>query len=802
MLVTRYRHVKKKGSLKTSAPFFTCHAKCTLPGCHQFEIKIQDAPVDGNVTAVVSKYGEENASHSAFHSHRYLRGKRRSVIGEQVNKEGAYTVRQEMIDKTPAEQLADGNLTEAPPAHILRQAAYERRKAERHSVDWAEDLMSTMEISKAEDMNSKKLPGGIHFIGKYPLVVMLYREHFLKKYVANPTTLHIDATGSVSRQMGEKTPYLYVVIAEHPNGSYPVAHMLSETHTVPSIEHFLLQVARHFKEVTGKSWTPPRIVTDFSWALLHAVSEGVCKKTLKAYLQECWDNQKNGAHPSLSKLSLCGAHISHGFASVLKTQKVTKTASAAFMWMFCRMQKASSLSELDKLFEQLCVLACSKGEVKLALHPPTEDVSEYDDHSMPEPNSTYRTGTAYGRHFQQVKEHAPLEHGAGEEVKNAYFYPGVVEYMLSTLMPLAPLWSQLITTAVTTNAAVESYMRVLKKQILRGRTRLHPGDLARMIMKDTASRMKTDSIPPKPAPRGKKRKQGEKEQPLQASETQEETWKKRDCSKRPTWYARERPPTDVFMDSENEDHDLINIVVDSGATTSTAHEADDAAPTEQKTSLTASQTADESTHVMSTEDEMRRCLKPRTWLTDDVIDCFCLSAASRSCGGAASFTVHWLTAMGAGRATKTIRLCLQDANAHKAKVWLMPYHRHGNHWALFVVSFQHQVIVHLDGMHGNADAATVQHVQRLVETAIKLHSGPRKPERCGWWSRWRLVNPACIPPQQDTYSCGTRVCFYAEIAATGAVTMPFNDQDMRVVIGDAINGSQVIIVQLHITSHQ
>ena len=250
VLAARYRHMRKPGSQKTRAPFFTCHARCRLPGCHTYTLSVAEAPTDGKAIVRCQRYGSSTDAHRQFHAHRYLAGTRRFHLAGDVQQRGPYLVRQELISAAPSDQLADGNITEAPPAKILRQAAYERRLAERYSADWAEDIASTMDVSRSEDTTSTVIFGGIHLIGKCPLVVHMYREHFLRKFSASPSTLHIDATGSITKQVGAKRPYMYAVIAECEGGSYPLAHLLAESHTVPTIAHFLAQLSRDCKLVT------------------------------------------------------------------------------------------------------------------------------------------------------------------------------------------------------------------------------------------------------------------------------------------------------------------------------------------------------------------------------------------------------------------------------------------------------------------------------------------------------------------------------------------------------------------------
>ena len=96
------------------------------------------------------------------------------------------------------------------------------------------------------------------------------------------------------------------------DNSYPLAHLLAESHTVPTLAHFLSQLGRDYKIVTKSAFSPPRVVMDFSWAIIHAVAESVCKKDLLAYLEDCWRATKGG-HVPATLISLCGAHLSHQF---------------------------------------------------------------------------------------------------------------------------------------------------------------------------------------------------------------------------------------------------------------------------------------------------------------------------------------------------------------------------------------------------------------------------------------------------------------------------------------------------------
>ena len=55
--------------------------------------------------------------------------------------------------------------------------------------------------------------------------------------------------------------------------------------------------------------------------------------------------------------------------------------------------------------------------------------------------------------------------------------------MLSTLMPLAPMWTGLCLKEKSrdTNSKIENWMKIVKKDILQGKTRLRPGAFVRKM---------------------------------------------------------------------------------------------------------------------------------------------------------------------------------------------------------------------------------------------------------------------------------------------------------------------------------
>ena len=141
-------------------------------------------------------------------------------------------------------------------------------------------------------------------------------------------------------------------------------------------------------------------------------------------------------------------------------------------------QDAASPPALDERFRQLCSLATSKHRVQLDL-PQTDAEAALDDDdavcvdpALEEGAAvTYRSRTSFGRHFTEVARRADengTEATPDKDITNPYFCPELVEHLLRSLMPLAPLWTQLLSACVTSNAAVEAHMRLVKHQLLVG----------------------------------------------------------------------------------------------------------------------------------------------------------------------------------------------------------------------------------------------------------------------------------------------------------------------------------------------
>ena len=82
-----------------------------------------------------------------------------------------------------------------------------------------------------------------------------------------------------------------------------------KSHTVPTVGHFLSRLAHSYGLVTRATLTSSRVVTDYSRALIHAVSKRLLKTSTRNYLETCWQAVTISNDQAETIIGLCGAHL-------------------------------------------------------------------------------------------------------------------------------------------------------------------------------------------------------------------------------------------------------------------------------------------------------------------------------------------------------------------------------------------------------------------------------------------------------------------------------------------------------------
>lgn len=201
-----------------------------------------------------------------------------------------------LLRKTPREEIRAGNLTRCLNREILKTISYEVRKTLRQHDNSVLEVLLTQKIIRECDTAFINFPGYIqHFLAD-PFATHMYSDtgvgiligHMRRK---KPVKLYLDATGSVVSKIPDQQKrvlYYALVLPGHSPGAppLPVAELLTNNHTVPSISYWLLQFLHQIQQLTGLKIS--HVETDFSWALLQAVLLAFNREDIFAYLRRCF----------------------------------------------------------------------------------------------------------------------------------------------------------------------------------------------------------------------------------------------------------------------------------------------------------------------------------------------------------------------------------------------------------------------------------------------------------------------------------------------------------------------------------
>ena len=84
-----------------------------------------------------------------------------------------------------------------------------------------------------------------------------------------------------------KKNYHYAIVVKEGGGvpPIPIAEMLTNDNSTPSIEYFLTKLIRDAQAI-HKTLVPKQVEVDFSWAMLNATCMAFMRCSVSAYLQK------------------------------------------------------------------------------------------------------------------------------------------------------------------------------------------------------------------------------------------------------------------------------------------------------------------------------------------------------------------------------------------------------------------------------------------------------------------------------------------------------------------------------------
>lgn len=475
--------IKKEGSRNKEAPKIKANSSCRGSKCTmKFEYRVFEWFPEGSI-GFLYVGGNLAENHTP---QKQIRGERRAAIGEDMLLKGQSATGRltEVLATTEEDRILKIPKSVVPSKHFfnkVKSEAMQRRKWVKGRKGSMCLLMETLgEIEKENN-----LPG---FVQKLDVADNSVIFHSQKQMMAaqHCKTLHLDATGNVTNDMGKKELLFNAVSYEKSVPTeqriVPLSQMLNTNSRAVDIKTHLLKLNADYKIANKKEFKPHTIVCDQNWAYMHSVAEVYCTKSLTQYLDDAFRGKQD------VNMQLCNSHMFKNIAT--KAKKVAKGDDTGelmkelCMRVYNTLSSVESQQELDHKFEMACNIFLSKDESysdKLnEMFPHTKEYADrleelakskkkyemLDTKKVIKKNArTYRDKTIPGKHYCAMAEKVKNLNSTSSPKKNRYYCPSFINYLVTHVMPLSPLWSSINHDRVS-NAPIENFHRILKHEYL------------------------------------------------------------------------------------------------------------------------------------------------------------------------------------------------------------------------------------------------------------------------------------------------------------------------------------------------
>ncbi|CAF1541941.1 unnamed protein product, partial [Didymodactylos carnosus] len=214
---------------------------------------------------------------------------------KQVQKIGALGVYERNLRYANEDPLKESNFTEVPSIDVLTTAKQQYNKKYRLYEDYFKELRMFGFFTRCTDDESEDIKGYIQTNDEWPFSVHFFTEVQLDRFVKyckteKYSTLHIDATGSVVRQLKhQKDVFFYCMVFQDKNSPImPHSGALLRDYTAASITSYF-NFFRGKIAIRSKVARPAFVVIDFSAALINSVLASKSDSSefdIEPYLQE------------------------------------------------------------------------------------------------------------------------------------------------------------------------------------------------------------------------------------------------------------------------------------------------------------------------------------------------------------------------------------------------------------------------------------------------------------------------------------------------------------------------------------
>lgn len=472
--------IRKCKSKKCCNPFFGFVEK--KPGINEdlhIKIKTRDTSLDNH--EVVK---------------RLLRGVKRKVIGKEVAIEGCSNYQKRMARE-------NGKIGEIEPPNMYKSSVLNQAKKEYVDSELNVELTDGRDLIRTIEkmMTTPPYAGSIQAVGSNPFFVFYMTTPQLHAYneycrLQKWLFINIDTTGSIIRTIkrSDNTEtghvFLSAIVINFDNTTLIVCQMISERHTTEFIEFWLRTWIRN------GALKPKEAVSDYSRALLSAMSLAFNNQTIKSYVADQFAavSTKNQISKLNTYIRVDVAHLIHAVSRWKCFEKVNHACIREFfIRCVALMVDAETFEEFRELIFLTFIVAVNDYEdsvisskispkvarkklgtfiasaTKIINIPDPDDTANLGDESILEDVCHDSDITSVRKWIDGIFRSAKKITQTGSEL-NAFYLPKFAERLI-ILVAEFPLWTGVVLPndkKHATSSYVEGYFNDLKTRILTG----------------------------------------------------------------------------------------------------------------------------------------------------------------------------------------------------------------------------------------------------------------------------------------------------------------------------------------------
>lgn len=447
----------------------------------------------------------------------YLTGVERSLVKRNILHKNAFEYKKETIIKAKNNPLMHGNLQKIKSDATLRKVKSEATSM----LDRAKDDLIDVFLMQREHQDYIRevcTPFNVKIFSKQQLSVL----HKEKNNLHLPL-IYFDATGNIVRKPSPycKRVFLYTAVIRLSRAGriFPVFDMISADHHAKTI----FKIFNDFRTFCEEENTWPAfggIVTDFSFATLHAASKAFNRKTLLEYLEFSYERIKNDSELPLDfvTIHLC---CSHFIKMVVKdAEKFSKECKSFFVEVIAAAVLFTNLKDMELWVKNISIVIISKNHgarVEEALRMLrvlcrgwdyleieegactegwTATDSSNNDNKTENEHALFRSSPFY-KHFSAISSSVETDK---DGIPNKFYNPGFLELMLSKYLPYYCLWGGIMLYKKNfklnriSNAPIENYFGFIKHNILKDQKNLKTSRLIRLLRENVLALCKEVNI--------------------------------------------------------------------------------------------------------------------------------------------------------------------------------------------------------------------------------------------------------------------------------------------------------------------